>query len=84
MISFKGRHFQQEMIFQYVWWYLAYSLSYRNIEEILKDRGFEVEHSAIQCWLVHYAPKLERAFQSKKKRVGDRWRLDETYIKVKG
>ena len=84
MISFKGRHFQQEMILQCVRWYLAYSLSYRNIEEIMKERGFEVDHSTIQRWVVHYAPKLERAFQSKKKRVGDRWRLDETYIKVKG
>ena len=84
MISFKGRHFQQEMILQCVRWYLAYSLSYRNIEEIMKERGFEVDHSTIQRWVVHYAPKLERAFQSKKKRVGDRWRLDETYIKVNG
>jgi putative transposase len=84
MISFKGRHFQQEMILQCVRWYLGYSLSYRDIEEIIKERGFEVDHSTIQRWVVHYAPKLERAFQSKKKRVGNRWRLDETYIKVKG
>jgi len=84
MISFKGRHFQQEMILQCVRWYLAYSLSYRDIEEIMKERGFKVDHSTIQRWVVHYAPKLESAFQSKKKRVGDRWRLDETYIKVKG
>jgi transposase-like protein len=58
--------------------------SYRDIEEIMKERGLEVDHSTIQRWVVHYAPKLERTFQSKKKHVGDRWRLDETYIKVKG
>jgi putative transposase len=84
MISFKGRHFHQEMILQCVRWYVAYSLSYRDIEEIMKEQRFDVDHSTIQRWVVHYVPKLERTFQSKKKLVGDRWRLDETYIKVKG
>ncbi|MBR9910618.1 MAG: IS6 family transposase [Gammaproteobacteria bacterium] len=84
MISFNGRHFQREMILQSVRWYLAYSLSYRDIEEIMKERGFKVDHSTIQRWVVHYAPQLEDAFHKKKKRPGDRWRLDETYIKVKG
>ena len=72
------------MILQSVWWYLAYSLSYRDIEEIMKERGFEVDHSTIQRWVVHYAPQQEEAFHKKKKRPGDRWRLDATYIKVKG
>ncbi len=84
MISFKGRHSQKEMILQSIRWYLAYSLSYRDIEEIMKERGFEVDHSTIQRWVVHYAPQLEKAFYKKKKRPGVRWRLDETYIKVKG
>ena len=84
MISFKGRHFQQEMILQSIRWYLAYSLSYRDVEEIMKERGFEVDHSTIQRWVFHYSPKLEKAFHKRKKRPGDRWRLDETYIKVKG
>ena len=84
MIDFKGRHFEREMILQSVRWYLAYSLSYRDIEEIMKERGFEVDHSTIQRWVVHYAPQLEDAFYKKKKRPGNRWRLDETYIKVKG
>ncbi len=84
MISFSGRHFQKEMILQSIRWYLAYSLSYRDIEEIMKERGFDVDHSTIQHWVVHYSPHLEKAFQQKKKRPGDRWRLDETYIKVKG
>ena len=84
MIDFKRRHFQQEMILQSIRWYLAYSLSYRDIEEIMKERSFDVDHSTIQRWVVHYAPQLEEAFHWKKKRPGDRWRLDETYIKVKG
>jgi transposase-like protein len=71
------------MMLQSVRWYLAYSLSYRDIEEIMKERGFEVDHSTIQRWVVHYAPQLEDAFHKKKKRPGNRWRLDETYNKVK-
>ena len=50
----------------------------------MKERGFEVDHSTIQRWVVHYAPQLEEAFHQKKKRLGGRWRLDETYLKVKG
>ncbi len=84
MIDFKGRHFEREMILQSIRWYLAYSLSYRDIEEIMMERGFDVDHSTIQRWVVNYAPQLEAAFHRKKKRPSDRWRLDETYIKVKG
>ena len=82
--SFKGRHFQQDMILQSVRWYLAYSLSYRDIEELMVERGFSVDHSTINRWVLHYSPQLEAAFRFKKKRVGTRWRMDETYIKVKG
>ena len=84
MISFKGRQFQQEMILQSIRWYLAYSLSYRDIEEMMKERWFEVDHSTIQRWVVHYSLKLEQAFHKNKRQPGNRWRLDETYIKVKG
>ncbi len=83
-ISFKGRHFQRDMILQTVRWYLAYALSYRDIEEIMKERGFDVDHSTIQRWVVHYAPLLEQKFRLKKRKPCARWRLDETYIKVKG
>ena len=84
LISFSGWHFKKDMILQSVRWYLAYSLSYRNIEEMMKERGIDVDHSTIQRWVVHYSPELEQIFQAKKKRPGGRWRLDETYVKVKG
>ncbi len=83
-ISFKGRHFQQSMILQSVCWYLAYSLSYRDIEELMQERGFSLDHSTINRWVLHYSPQLEAAFRRKKKRVGNRWRMDEPYIKSKG
>jgi putative transposase len=79
MISFKGRHHTQEMILQCVRWYVAYSLSYRDWEELMQERGYVVDHSTIQRWVVLYAPRIEKAFRESKKRVGRRWRLDETY-----
>ena len=62
-ISFKRRHFQQDMIRQRVRWYLAYSLSYRDIEELMQERGFSVDHSTINRWVIHYSPQLEAAFR---------------------
>ncbi|MFK8079272.1 MAG: IS6 family transposase [Granulosicoccus sp.] len=83
-ISFSGRHFQRDMILQSVRWYLAYALSYRDIEEIIQERGFDVDHSTIHRWVVHYSPQLVEKFRSKKRMPAGRWRLDETDIKVKG
>ena len=84
MITFKGRHTPKPIILQCVRWYCSYALSYRNIEEMMEERGFKIDHSTLNRWVIHYAPKLEKAFHKKKKRPGDRWRLDETYLKVKG
>ena len=83
-ISFKGRYFQHDMILQSMRWYLAYALSYRDIEEMMAERGFSVDHSTIHRWILHYSPQLDAAFRQKKKPAGNRWRMDETYIKVKG
>ena len=84
MISFKSRQTPKAIILQCVRWYCAYSLSYRNIEEMMQERGIDVDHSTLNRWVIHYAPLLEKAFHEKKKRPGNRWRMDETYIKVKG
>lgn len=50
----------------------------------MQERGYAVDHSTVQRWVVHYAPRIEKAFRKHKKRTGNRWRLDETYIKIKG
>ena len=66
-------------------WYLAYALSYRDIEGLMLERGVEVDHSTINRWVIKYAPLLEEKFRKKHKSgVGSSWRMDETYIKVKG
>ena len=57
LISFSGRHFKKELILQSVRWYLAYTLSTRNSEERMKERGIDVDHSTIQRWVVRYAPQ---------------------------
>jgi putative transposase len=85
MISFKWRHFQQEIIMLVVRWYLTYSLSYRDIEEMMLERGIKVDHSTINRWVIHYAPLLEEKFRKNlKRKTGVSWRMDETYIKIKG
>ncbi len=85
MISFKWKHFQKELILLVVRWYLAYSLSYRNLEEMMLERNIKVDHSTINRWVIQYAPLLENEFRKNYKRsVGNSWRMDETYIKIKG
>ena len=65
-------------------WKLAYALSYRDIEELMSERGVQVDHSTIHRWVVKYAPELEANLRMRKKPVGNSWRMDETYLKVKG
>jgi transposase-like protein len=83
-ISFKGAHFPKEIILMGVRWYLAYPLSTRHIEELMAERGVELDHATINRWVIKYSPLLEEAFHRRKRPVGVSWRLDETYIKVKG
>ena len=66
-------------------WYLAYAISYRDIEELMAERGVTVGHSTVNRWVVEYAPQLENEFRKKHKSpVGCSWRADETYMKIKG
>jgi putative transposase len=83
-VSFKGAHFPAEIILTGVRWYVAYPLSYRQVEELLEERGVSVDHATIQRWVVKYSPPLEAAFHRRKCPVGRSWRMDETYIRVKG
>ena len=67
-----------------VYYKLRFSLSYRDIEELLKIRGITVDHATIQRWVFKFTPMIDVNFRKRKKAIGLRWRLDETYIKVKG
>jgi putative transposase len=83
-VSFKGAHFPQDIILMGVRWYVAYPLSYRHVEELMEERGVPIDHATIQRWVVKYSPQLEEAFHRRKRPVRVSWRMDETYIKVKG
>jgi transposase-like protein len=84
MVSFKGAHFAKDIILVGVRWYVAYPLSYRHVEELMEERGVPVDHATIQRWVVKYSPQLEEAFHRRKRPVWVSWRMDETYIKIKG
>jgi transposase-like protein len=83
-MMFKGRHFDRSVILLCVRWYLAYSLSLRDLEEMMAERGVQVDHATIHRWIVHYAPLLLEQFNRRKRPVTGRWHVDETYIKVRG
>jgi putative transposase len=84
VVSFKGAHFAKDIILVGVRWYVAYPLSYRHVEELMAERGVSVDHATIQRWVVKYSSLLEEAFHRRKRPVWVSWRMDETYIKVKG
>ena len=83
-MDFTGRHSPSPIILTAIRWYLRYKLSYRDVEELLGERGVQVDHSTINRWVIKYAPLLLEKARKYKKTVGVSWRLDETYIKVKG
>src|SRR6266853_2417244 len=83
-ISFKGAHFPQDIILMGVRWYVAYPLSYPHVEELMEARRVPLDHATIQRWVVKYSPLLEEAFHRRKRPVWVSWRMDETYIKIKG
>ena len=80
----KYSHYPKIVVYQAVYYYLRYALSYRDIEEILQDRGIEVDHSTVHDWVIQYTKIFAKHIHKKKHKVGKSWRMDETYIKVKG
>jgi len=85
MNIFKGRHFKHEIIIWAVRWYCKYGISYRDLEEMSTERGLTLDHATIYRWVMFYAPKiLDKLKWYWKPKVGLSWRVDETYVKVKG
>ena len=80
----KGHCYPKAIILQAVYFKLRYTLSYRDVEEIMKIRGIAVDHATIQRWVFKFALLIESQIKKRKNRVGASWRMDETYIKVKG
>jgi putative transposase len=84
MVSFKGAHFVRDIILACMQWYLAYPLSYRQVEELMEERGVFVDHATINRWVLKYSPQLAAAFHHRKRLVGRSWRRAEPYIRIKG
>jgi len=81
---FKWRQFEPEVILLAVGWYLRFSLSYRDVEALLAERGISVDHVTLWRWVQRYTPELERRLRKGLKATNDSWRVDETYVRVKG
>src|ERR1700722_9881116 len=80
----KRLHFPLDVILRCVRWYVAYSLSLRDLEEMIAEHGIEADHSTVHRWVIKLAPLFEKPFRQHKRPVGKSWRMDETYIKVQG
>jgi len=81
---FKWRHYESEIILLCVRWYLRYALSYRDLEEMMTERGLSVVHTTIYRWVQAYAPEIDKRCRPYLKQTNDSWRVDETYVKVRG
>jgi IS6 family transposase len=82
--AFAGFCFPPEVIVLAVRWYLRFGVSYRDVEELLAERGIEVDHVTVYRWVRRFAPLLAEAARPCRHAVGDRWQVDETYVKVAG
>jgi IS6 family transposase len=81
---FKGRQFTAEVILWAVRWYLQFPISYRALERMLADRGVAVDHATLYRWIQAYAPELDRRLRPHLRLTSGSWRVDETYLRVKG
>jgi transposase-like protein len=84
MTLFKGHHFSYEIITLCVRWYVTYKLSYRDLAEMMAERHVDLAHTTIMRWVQRHVPEFEKRWRPYVRSVGMSWRIDETYIKVKG
>jgi transposase-like protein len=81
---FKGRHFDQEIIVLCMRWYLRYKLSFRDLAEMMSERGLSLAHTTIMRWIQCYVPEFEKRWNRFARPAGRSWRVDETYVKIRG
>jgi transposase-like protein len=84
VLRLAGYRFPPEVIILAVRWYLRFGLSYRDVEELLAERGIEVDHVSICRWVQRFAPEFAEAARARQHVIGDRWHVDEAYLKVGG
>lgn len=84
MTDFKGVHYPKSVVLYAVFFYVRYGVSYRDLEEIMAERGVAVDHATLNRWVVKFSPPIAANAQSRKRTTAESWRMDETYVKVKG
>lgn len=84
MIDFKGSHYPKDVVLFAVFFYVRYAVSYRDLEEIMAERGIAVDHATLNRWVVKYSPLIACEAHRRKSKGSRSWRMDETYIRVKG
>jgi IS6 family transposase len=82
--AFARFYFPPDVIVLAVRWYLRFNLSYRDLEELLAERGIEVDHTTVYRWVQRFTPLLADAARPSRHTVGSRWQVDETYVRVAG
>jgi len=83
-VSFKGTHFPKDVILFAVFFYLRYGVSYRDLEEIMAERGVAIDHATLNRWVIRYSGLLSDEARHRKRITDRSWRMDETYIRLKG
>ncbi|AXY11184.1 IS6 family transposase (plasmid) [Bacillus thuringiensis LM1212] len=81
---FKWKHYQPDIILLTIRWYLRYNLSFRDLVEMMEERGLSLAHTTIMRWVHQYGPDLKKRIRKRLKPTNDSWRVDETYLKIKG
>ena len=83
-IDLKGNHHPKDVILYAVYFFVRYAVSYRDLEKIMAERGVNVDHATLNRWVVNYAPLIARNAEKRKQETPISWRMEQTYIKVKG
>jgi len=79
-IDFKGSHYPKDVILYAVFFYVRYAVSYHDLEEIMTERGVQIDHATLNRWVVKYSPAIAKTAQTRKHSIAGSWRMDETYI----
>ncbi len=83
-LSYRGHRFPACIIQHAIWLYLRFTLSYRDVEELLAERGLDLSYETIRRWVLKFGPAIARGLRQRRPRPGDRWHLDEMVVRIAG
>ena len=83
-LSYRRHRFPPVVIQHAVWLYLRFALSYRDVEDLLADRGFDVSYETVRSWVLKFGPVIARRLRQRRPRPSDRWHLDEMVVRIAG